>query len=87
MMPVSTQIAREEREHRVVEREDDPVRLARVRDGAIEQPDADHREAEPEHAAHDAEADALDEQLADDAPARGAERDPDGDLARTVHRT
>ena len=78
---------REEPEDRVVHREDDPVRLARVRDGAVEQPDADGGEAEPEHAAHDAEADALDEQLPDDAPARGAESDPDGNLARTVHGT
>ena len=29
---------------------------------------------------------ALDEQLPDDAPARGAERDAHGDLARAVHR-
>ena len=48
--------------------------------------DADCRQAEAKHAAHDPQADALDEQLADDPPAARAESDPDGDLARSVHR-
>ena len=39
---------REEGEDAAVEGELDPVRLADVGDRGVEQPDADHREAEPE---------------------------------------
>ena len=54
-MPVSTQIAGEEREDDVVHREDDPVRLADVRDCGVEEPHADEREQQAERAADAAE--------------------------------
>ena len=65
--------------------------LARLLEGGPDM--ADHiraihdREHEAEHSTHQAQEDALDEQLPDDAPARGAEGHPDGDLARAVRRS
>ena len=63
-----------ETEDREVHRELDPVRLADVRDGGVEQPDADVRQREAEQSAETREQRALDEQLPDDPGAAGAER-------------
>ena len=72
----------EEREDLRVHRELDPVGLADILRGGVEQADANVREAESEQTAQDREQYALDEQLPHDTPPCGAERDPHGHLTR-----
>jgi hypothetical protein len=69
-------------EHGDVHGEDDPVRLPAVRDRRIERANAEDRDRQPQRAADDTEQHAFDQQLPDDAPARGAHRNADRDLAR-----
>ena len=84
MMPVARRDGGEEREDGAVHPEVHVVRLADVLRRGIEQVDADDRQREAEDAADQRQQHALDEQLADDAPARRAERHADADLARAV---
>ena len=87
MNAVPRQTAARKCEHDAVERELDPVRLPDVGHGGIEEPDADDRQPEPEHAAEEREQYALDEELPHDTEARGAERDTDRDFARSTRRS
>ena len=64
----------------VVHGELHPVGFADVRGGECEPVDAKGSEAEAEGSTDDAEDDTFDEELADDTPARGAERGADGHL-------
>ena len=64
----------------VVHGELHPVGFADIRYGEIEPADAEDAEDKTEGAAENAEQDAFDEELADDAPAGGAERGADGHL-------
>ena len=73
----------EEKDDRV-QGERHPVRLADVGRRGVEEPDADNREPEPDRPAHRGQQDTFDEELPDDAPPAGAERDADRDLARAV---
>src|SRR5580700_2574773 len=65
----------------VVHGELDPVGAADAGGGEIEPADAEYGEAKTGEAAKDAEEDAFDEELADDAPAGSAEGGADGHLA------
>ncbi len=62
-------------------------RLADVLGGGVEEPDTDGRQAKPHETADDRQQRALDQQLADDAPARRAQRDADGHFARAAGRS
>ena len=74
----------EEPDHVAVDRELDPVGPADVLRGAIEQADANRGDAETSQAADRRQHHALDQQLADDAPARRADRHPHRDFPRPV---
>ena len=61
-------------------------RLPLVGQHRIEDPDPAQRQQQPEDAADHRQQNAFDQQLTDDPPAAGAERDADGNLARAPRR-
>ena len=76
----------EEHEDVRVHVERHPVRLADVLRLAIEPPNAQIADAQTDDAADEREENALDEQLPDDAPPGGAEREANGNFARPMRR-
>ncbi len=76
----------EEGDDGAVHGELNPVRLADILRGGVEETDADVGERQAEHTADDGKQHALDQQLPHDPPAVGAERDAHGNLARPVRR-
>jgi hypothetical protein len=74
----------EEPEDGRVHRELDPIRLADVGNGAVEEPNPEDGERQAQRAAKEGQQDAFHEQLPDDAGAAGPERDANGHFARAV---